>query len=319
MTTTDQAALLAAIRANPDDDTLRLAYADWLDEQPVVRVKCARCDGDGTLVCFRGPGATNPYHTNCPACDDGTILDTSNADRAELIRGQCEAAAWKRDGHGEECTVVQNFYKSPESKKPGGQMRLQCYKCTDLQYTEFTASQIISRHHEWSQVNCLDCDGHGITDHVCGTCRGTGDLLKRIVQMSEPTSFMASEPRHLHWSRGFIECVEARSEEVWYDDQSGEDAGGGNSIRETLPTPWARALVAANHEPMMVREIRLTDWPTPFLDVGWCVPMMDNQRKTLPEDVWQSLYSGRVPKIYPTREAAVSALGRAVYEWVQKS
>jgi uncharacterized protein (TIGR02996 family) len=29
----DDAALLAAICAEPDDDTPRLAYADWLDEQ----------------------------------------------------------------------------------------------------------------------------------------------------------------------------------------------------------------------------------------------------------------------------------------------
>src|SRR5437763_2940721 len=29
----DEAALLAAIRANPDEDTPRLVYADWLDEQ----------------------------------------------------------------------------------------------------------------------------------------------------------------------------------------------------------------------------------------------------------------------------------------------
>src|SRR5262245_36104585 len=29
---TEQAALLAAIVADPDDDTARLAYADWLDE-----------------------------------------------------------------------------------------------------------------------------------------------------------------------------------------------------------------------------------------------------------------------------------------------
>src|SRR5947208_2588940 len=28
----DEAALLAAIRANPDEDTPRLVYADWLDE-----------------------------------------------------------------------------------------------------------------------------------------------------------------------------------------------------------------------------------------------------------------------------------------------
>src|SRR5262245_53611857 len=29
----DEAALLAAIRTNPEEDTPRLAYADWLDEQ----------------------------------------------------------------------------------------------------------------------------------------------------------------------------------------------------------------------------------------------------------------------------------------------
>src|SRR5215510_14180756 len=29
----DESALLAAIRANPDDDTPRLVFADWLDEQ----------------------------------------------------------------------------------------------------------------------------------------------------------------------------------------------------------------------------------------------------------------------------------------------
>src|SRR5687767_10837398 len=29
----DEAALLTAIRANPDDDAPRLVYADWLDEQ----------------------------------------------------------------------------------------------------------------------------------------------------------------------------------------------------------------------------------------------------------------------------------------------
>src|SRR5438876_6690399 len=30
---TDEDALLAAIVANPDDDTVRLAFADWLDER----------------------------------------------------------------------------------------------------------------------------------------------------------------------------------------------------------------------------------------------------------------------------------------------
>src|SRR5687768_3058999 len=33
MSADDRTALLAAIRAHPDEDTPRLAYADWLDEQ----------------------------------------------------------------------------------------------------------------------------------------------------------------------------------------------------------------------------------------------------------------------------------------------
>src|SRR5437763_126594 len=43
----DEAALLAAIAAHPDEDTPRLAYADWLDEhgRPIraefIRVQCA--------------------------------------------------------------------------------------------------------------------------------------------------------------------------------------------------------------------------------------------------------------------------------------
>jgi len=46
MPTDDQRALWRAIRANPDDDTPRLVYADWLDEhnEPAraefVRVQC---------------------------------------------------------------------------------------------------------------------------------------------------------------------------------------------------------------------------------------------------------------------------------------
>src|SRR5262245_18792846 len=39
-TMTDELALLAACRQQPDDDVARLVYADWLDEQPDVRVKC---------------------------------------------------------------------------------------------------------------------------------------------------------------------------------------------------------------------------------------------------------------------------------------
>src|SRR5262245_49407761 len=64
---TEQDALLAAIRDNPDEDTPRLAYADWLDEHAAsdedrtraefIRLECefARIDEDdvGAEVCAR--------------------------------------------------------------------------------------------------------------------------------------------------------------------------------------------------------------------------------------------------------------------------
>ncbi len=31
--------------------------------------RCDRCRGTGTIVCFRGLGATKPYHKDCPDCD----------------------------------------------------------------------------------------------------------------------------------------------------------------------------------------------------------------------------------------------------------
>ncbi|MBY0456405.1 MAG: TIGR02996 domain-containing protein, partial [Gemmataceae bacterium] len=55
----DRDALLAAIRANPDEDTPRLAFADWLDEHgdeadraraEFIRVQCelARHEDEST-------------------------------------------------------------------------------------------------------------------------------------------------------------------------------------------------------------------------------------------------------------------------------
>src|ERR1043166_5079721 len=55
MPTSDEAGLLAAIRGNPDDDTPRLVYADWLQEHDradyaeFIRLQCAAArlpDGD---------------------------------------------------------------------------------------------------------------------------------------------------------------------------------------------------------------------------------------------------------------------------------
>lgn len=89
----EETAFLRAIRVNPGEDTHRLAYADWLEENAgLVEGRCDHCKGERHIVYFKGPGATNPNWNDCPDCEGaGTAgRPDGRAARAELIRVQCE-------------------------------------------------------------------------------------------------------------------------------------------------------------------------------------------------------------------------------------
>jgi hypothetical protein len=93
---TDEDRFLAAILAAPDDDTPRLVYADWLDDNAGVVV---RCDGSGT---HRHEGRVGqvihgvqhdtdprrPHHHH----DEKCLVSDGRKERAEFIRVQCELA-----------------------------------------------------------------------------------------------------------------------------------------------------------------------------------------------------------------------------------
>lgn len=88
---TERDALLRAILLDPADDTVRLAYADWLDEQPLPNKPCPTWKniryGNGST------GYRDVPHDDCPDCNgSGTVPDAGNAERAEFIRVQCEIA-----------------------------------------------------------------------------------------------------------------------------------------------------------------------------------------------------------------------------------
>lgn len=120
--TDEQRALLAAIRANPEEDTPRLAYADWLQENagteavrcpecsPYANDPCPQCCGSG-ITCsgcrgsktfppgYRperdpGSGRHEGAWTNCKTCNNvggtpGTVTRRDSREaRAELIRAQ---------------------------------------------------------------------------------------------------------------------------------------------------------------------------------------------------------------------------------------
>jgi len=90
----DRTALLRAATAHPEEDTPRLLLADWLDGQDTRRVPCPECDG-GRKSVFKGSHVGSGYRLNksgrCVRCDGcHAVIDTTNAEQAELIRVQVE-------------------------------------------------------------------------------------------------------------------------------------------------------------------------------------------------------------------------------------
>lgn len=94
----DESALLAAIAANPDDDTARLAYADWLDENDraeqaeFIRVQVAIANGEHDHE--RGWHKNYhelPYEPNrewCPFCRERELLAHADAWRTGVLAEQ---------------------------------------------------------------------------------------------------------------------------------------------------------------------------------------------------------------------------------------
>lgn len=100
--------LLRRILETPEDDTVRLAYADWLDEQPVASEMCGQCDGKGEVRYCDAAGDMDDEP--CKACGGnlrggynrgtGVIPDTRNRNRAAFIREQINRAIHERsDGY----------------------------------------------------------------------------------------------------------------------------------------------------------------------------------------------------------------------------
>ncbi len=91
MTSTDEAAFIRAVCLNPADDTARLVYADWLEEQ----------GGDRECGCARlaGAGYGTPKRA-CPACSGTGRVSNGFAERAEFIRVQVELEKMRLDNDG---------------------------------------------------------------------------------------------------------------------------------------------------------------------------------------------------------------------------
>lgn len=168
-TSLDEAALLAAIAApaTAAEDTPRLVYADWLDENAGV-AKCPKCHGttENDIGHSRGP-------IPCAFCAGGFVPDGRRA-RAEFIRVQVELEGMPTECHKTFCD---------------GQL-VACPDCRKWKGLRKRQSALLEAHRdEWFAVPCpAGCEegGHWVPvtgnplfsrmKTLCFTCSGSGKL-----------------------------------------------------------------------------------------------------------------------------------------------
>lgn len=136
---TDEPELLQRVLDNPDEDTHRLAYADFLDEQSQdhpVRVPCTMPDCKEGMIYT---GKDGMKWIRCARCDgSGTQVDYTLPRRAEFIRVQCELARLgpphKQDGFGDDEAVILHsggpdywqYTRGPIDLSPGDRVDVRC-------------------------------------------------------------------------------------------------------------------------------------------------------------------------------------------------
>ena len=218
MTTHDtRSQLLAEIAASPEDDTLRLAFADWLDEQPTTRT-CPICRGTGEGV------KTGAYSWRvCECGGTGTVPDTAaDRDRAEFVRLDVERhRRWP------------DFARVCEADRPTAYADWR-----DLAAIEKRLLYIGTAHPVWSRCPCPECVipyvgatvSHGAGGgRNCLTCDGTGDLFLRDRRLEDETLTEDPQPRTVTFARGFADAVHCTLADAFAPDGT--------------PTAWALAVV----------------------------------------------------------------------------
>jgi uncharacterized protein (TIGR02996 family) len=278
--------MLAAVLADPEDDTVRLAYADWLDENGGME-ECTRCR-DRRVVGWdyvNGIGKP-PKEYPCPECTVPGYEPKPDGCRelGEFIRLQCKLA------------------RNPQVTET-------CPHCGSDDGYNHNSGCLYSReyelrtaHPEWSRCKCPACGGYGqVTwavpeedggpvDTQCRTCGGTGDLLR---QRQWDAINSVSMPRPVRFRRGFVDEVECRMEEVVTEEVCPRCSGDGRAhgsdrpfewapdpeawkcpeclrkgidSRRATPTPWARAVVVC----LPVTRFRVTDREPHWNGAAYC-------------------------------------------------
>ena len=273
----DRESLLRAITANPDEDTPRLALADWLDENgeperaELVRVQCelsrlppkprelfvadgagTRMEGLGVALTPRGGG-----HYSASNAERGLSTETfSPGERVDVYAhlARKDQIKWMRGlkyvKHVPERHQI-IFRKDEES----GPWKGTALAARERELTAALGSRL--------SASCPTCGGvpSGYLNVAglaqiggCRTCGGTGDLYQCHGGHSADAAFVNYLRPH-RWVRGCL-YLDVTLEEVadrrcsgcgCTVEEAGERGNGcarcdGGHVRDWRPTPWAAAL-----------------------------------------------------------------------------
>lgn len=192
--TEDHLKMLEAIRRFPDDLSLRLAYADYLDglDTRYVEEECPACRGRKTGEVSRVTG----MWLKCETCQGTGLLevrDASIAARAELIRVQVELAQHTKNA----C-----YYDGAVTHRIDPKSYASCGNCTPCVLRDRERELINEHTAAWRRGPvCTQCEGTlevGVSQSwgtggtvACPHCRGCGY-----------SGHLARYERGAHWHAG---------------------------------------------------------------------------------------------------------------------
>jgi uncharacterized protein (TIGR02996 family) len=318
---TDRSALLAAIVAQPEDDALRLVYADALqeagedDRAEFVRVQCE-------LARMKEPNYPEWLKTNQQERNKWRAFLKVHTAYHKKLKPLCARESALRAAH--------------ESAWRAGPV---CGRCGGKG----------ERRRDYSS-------GKRSINAVCHDCHATGDgggLLRWDANMNDASTH--TWYYRVDFVRGFVhrvhctlaECVAEERVECAACDGRGivprnlfnpgtnppshATCGQCNALgytTRTVPSPWLRSVLTATPERALVREVVCSDavpheFPGHSRPFSWCrasndddppyygaaripYPIFDLMPDTMPSSAW---------RYFPTREAAVTALARALALW----